>query len=186
MTQERSGQFGIGDKEIIFNRASEVFGKVRDIPYILGLDGNPNRLLVENVGNCTRKHLYLLPRLQALGYKVTVGIAEFDWRELPIPIEITNLLKDPIDTHLFLYASLDGNETVVDATWDFGMPQGFPVNAWDGYNSTQIGVSPIKIHRENYQVLKARALASAARRSIRQDRKPTPFNHAFNNWLHRG
>jgi len=186
MTPERYGRTQIKDKETIFDSASKIFGKVRDIPYVLGLDGNPNKLFVENVGNCTRKHLYLVPQLQALGYKITLGIAEFDWRDLPIPEEVISLLKNPIDTHLFLYAAYDGNETVVDATWDSGMPQGFFVNAWNGYDSTQIGV-PVKIiHRKSYHIFKTKALVGATMRPFRQDQnKPTPFNHAFNKWLHR-
>lgn len=185
MTPERYGQIQVNDKETVFNSASEIFEKVRDIPYVLGLDGDPNKLLVENVGNCTRKHLFLVPRLQALGYKITLGIAGFDWRDLPIPHDVVNFLKDPIDTHLFLYAAYDGNETVVDATWDSGMPQGFFVNVWNGYSHTQIGVPAIAIHRESYHILKTRALVSATMRSLRLDQRPTPFNHAFNDWLHR-
>lgn len=185
MALERNERPQIDNKEIIFDNVSKLFEKVRDIPYTLGLDGDPNKLFVENVGNCTRKHLYLVPRLQSLGYRITLGIAEFDWRELPIPSEITRLLKDPIDSHLFLYTTFDGNETVVDATWDSGMPQGFAVNTWSGHENTQIGVPTIKIYRESYHLLKARALMGAAVRTLRQDRRPTPFNDAFNEWLHR-
>lgn len=183
MERNRPGQ--VENKEAVFAQAAEIFERVKNVPYVLGLDGKPNRLFVENVGNCTRKHFYLASRLQTLGYQITLGVAEFDWRNLPIPTEITNILKNPVDSHLFLYATYGGGEMVIDATWDSGMPQGFLINTWNGHDNTQIGVPAIRIYRENYQLIRAKALMDSVVRSVRQDRKPTPFNDAFNEWLHR-
>ncbi|MEK7526321.1 MAG: hypothetical protein AAB546_02485 [Patescibacteria group bacterium] len=185
MTMERNRQVQVENKEAVFAQAAEFFERAKNVPYVLGLDGNPNRLFVENAGNCTRKHFYLASRLQTLGYQVALGVAEFDWRNLPIPTEITSLLKNPVDSHLFLYATYGNGEMIVDATWDSGMPQGFLVNTWNGHDNTQIGVPAIRIYRENYQLTRAKALMGSVVRSVRQDRKPTPFNDAFNEWLHR-
>lgn len=173
------------NREIVAVEASRLFRAVREVPYVLGLDGDPNKLFVCNLGNCTRKHLWLLPQLQRLGYKVTLGIAEFNWRDLPVPSGILDLLKDPIDTHLFLYASLDGNEMVVDATWDSGMPVGFFVNDWRGVDSTQVSVFALRIRRENYHFLRGRATLLAALSYLKPNDRPTPFNDAFNHWLGR-
>ena len=181
--------FGSLDCEGAFSEAKALFTKVRDIPYVLGLDGNPNKLLSEYKGNCTRKHLYLANKLIPLGYKVSLGVATFDWKELPIPNRITNLLKDSIDTHLFLYVALNGLENVVDATWDSQMPEGFIKNNWNGENSVPICVPVKNTWRENVNIFQTKALVGQLLRIIRngfESKKPTPFNDAFNEWLERG
>lgn len=186
MSSESLPSIAERNREIVAAEASRLFRTVRDVPYVLGVDGNPDKLLIDNLGNCTRKHLYLLPQLQALGYKVTLGITEFDWRDLPIPPNILQLLKDPIDSHLFLYASLDGNEMIVDATWDSGMPEGFIINDWNGVNSTLIGVSALQVRKESYRVLQTRATLLTALSYLRPVKnRPTPFNDAFNGWINR-
>ncbi|HLE49029.1 MAG TPA: hypothetical protein VI819_03300 [Patescibacteria group bacterium] len=185
MTGESRG--GKDWEEVIYE-AKSVFSRVKNIPYVLGLDGNPKKLLVENKGNCTRKHLYLAAKLLPLGYKVSLGIATFNWRELPIPEEITALLKDPIDSHLFLYASLGGNESVVDATWDECMPEGFTRDYWDGENSTEIGVSVKNLYRQDLKAFQARLLLGKSLSIVRKSfgvQRVTPFNDAFNRWLGR-
>ncbi|MFH1971032.1 MAG: hypothetical protein ABIJ05_01460 [Patescibacteria group bacterium] len=176
------------DREEILCEAKTLFTKVRDIPYVLGLDGNPNKLLSEYKGNCTRKHLYLATKLIPLGYKISLGIATFDWKELPIPANITSLLKDPTDTHLFLYASLNGKESIVDATWDLQMPEGFIKDNWDGESSMPISVPIKSIWREDINIFQTKALVDKSLRILRnifESKKPTPFNDAFNEWLGR-
>lgn len=168
-------------KEAGIKRGIDLFAQVRNIPYRLGLDGDPNKMMNEGVGNCTRKHLYLQPRLKELGYKVDIGIAVFDWRELPIPNEIISLLNDPIDTHMFLFV----DNKPVDATWPPGIPSFFS-NRWDGVNATLLGVAAIEIIRFNPLVFKARSTAARTVDFLRNRinwRRPTPFNNAFNSWL---
>jgi len=158
-----------------------LFEQVRNIPYKLGLDGDPNKLVSEGVGNCTRKHLYLLPRLGQLGYKIDIGIAVFDWRQLSIPKEIVSLLNDPIQTHMFLF--VDGNP--IDATWPPYLP-GFSSDQWDGVNSTSLGVTALKVTRFNPLIFQTRLSASSAfniLKNLSEKGKPTPFNNAFNLWL---
>src|SRR3989344_6791763 len=121
---------------------------VRDVPYSLGSDGNTEGLLSEGIGGCARKHFYLMPRLQRLGYKVAIGMSQFDWREFPIPRDILSLLKQPVQHHLFLYFGFNNPENVLDVTWDNGMgPLGFPVFHWDGYTSTGIAVNPTSVRK---------------------------------------
>src|SRR3989344_4601818 len=160
---------------------------VRDVPYSLGSDGNTEGLLSEGIGGCARKHFYLMPRLQSLGYKVSLGVAKFDWRELPIPKNILSLLKEPVQTHLFLYFGLDKPKHGLDVTWDKGMKSlGFPVFDWDGFSRTGIVVTPIygSIRKINPLILSIRSLASSnLQKLLGQADKPTPFNDAFNKWL---
>lgn len=169
--------------EARIQQAIEFFTQVRNIPYRLGLNGDPNKLISEGVGNCTRKHLYLQPRLKQLGYKVDIGIAIFDWRELPIPDEVISLLNDPIQRHMFLFV----NDQPIDATWPPGIPD-FPVIEWDGINATELGVSAQKIIKPNLLILQARSIASLtinAFRTITANEQSTLFNDAFNSWLER-
>ena len=163
-------------EENIQQNAASIFTRVRDIPYVLGTQNN-----------CTNKHFYLLPKLKQLGYKIEIGIAQFNWQDLsPIPKEITALLKDPIDVHLFLYAKRNSAEMIVDASWDPGMPDGFQINSWDGCNQTVIGVPALSIHRVSYHLLSARvSLGRLLRKMLTDQPKPTPFNDAFNAWLGR-
>jgi len=143
----------------------------------------------DNYGGCSRKHLFLAPRLRKIGYKVDIGIAQFDWRELPIPADILSLLKQPIQYHMFLYLNKNGKSSIVDATWDKGMSKkGFPLIEWSDVGETKLAVRPIKIRRVNLPVLKARSLVSQSLNNIKElicGPQNTPFNDAFNNWLGR-
>lgn len=167
----------------------ELFTLIRDIPFVLGAEGKPETLIKDNYGECSRKHLFLVPRLKRIGYKVDIGIAQFDWRELPIPNDILALLKQPIQYHMFLYLNKNGRSSIVDATWDKSMSEkGFPLLEWNNSNETEIAVKPIKISRVNLPVFKARSLVSQSLNNIKElihGPQKTPFNDAFNNWLGR-
>lgn len=180
----RKPELSFKDQELI-NRASQIFAEVRDVPYVLGLDGDFKKLLKENKGNCARKHLYLAHQLESLGYKISLGITQFDWRDLPIPQGVISLLKNPIDTHTFLFAEFKGYKMRVDATWDTKMPVGFVPNKWDGLSQTQIAVMPLTLQRGNYKTLEARLSLGILIKDLRMPKTPTPFNDAFNFWLGR-
>lgn len=169
--------------------APQLFIKVRDIPYILGVEGKPETLLKDNFGGCTRKHLFLAPRLKQMGYEVEIGIAQFNWRELPIPIGILNLLKQPIQYHMFLFLNRGAKNFVVDATWDKDMYKlGFPLIEWDESNQSNLGVKAIRAYKQNLFVLKSRSFVSESVKILRESLKgqqDTPFTDAFNKWLGR-
>jgi len=174
--------------EIVKQEAVKLVNDVREIPFRMGMDGNPNKLVSEGYGNCVRKHLYLAPRLQNLGYQIAgIGIATFDWRKFNIPEEIISKLRDPIDSHTFLYLkNLEGKEILVDVTWNPEMPPGFPISSWDGEHSTAIGVTPLSITKENYDLFRNRVALFGVIRETRilvAGKKPTPFNDAFNKWI---
>lgn len=181
------------EREKKYAAASAYAERARVVPYVLGLDGDPKKLLKENKGNCTRKHLYLASQLTRLGYKVQLGFASFDWRHLPIPREITDLLKDPAATHMFLYAKFEGKESVVDITWDPQMPLGFVSSRWNGRSSMLLGVQPSRIWRMDVGPFRMRALAGKTKSILNElvfgkentPRERTPFNNAFNEWIGR-
>jgi len=176
-----------GTKETL--SAQELFTLVRDIPFVLGVDGKPETLIRDNCGECTRKHLFLAPRLRKIGYKVDIGLAQFDWRELPIPNDILLLLKQPIQYHMFLYLKKNGISTVVDATWDKDMiEKGFPLVEWSDSGEMKLAVRPINICAINLPVLQARSVVSQSINNVKKlihGPQKTPFNDAFNNWLGR-
>lgn len=182
---ERILGFRLKSKEVNRQAAIELATKVRDIRYALGADGNTENLFEDGVGGCARKHLYLLPRLQQMGYRVNIGITQFDWRRLPIPAEILSLLEQPVQHHMFLYVGADRPVAELDVTRDKGMkPLGFPVFEWDGVSPTGLTVNAINAHRQGLFILKARSLTSSTLRQLRNlDNQPTFFNDAFNGWL---
>lgn len=172
-----------------FPFAPELVNRVRDVPYVLGADGKPDALLSDNFGGCARKHLFLAPRLKQIGYGVEIGIAQFDWRELPIPKDILSLLKQPIQYHMFLFLNREGKDFVVDATWDSEMHKlGFPLIEWDESNQSNLGVKSTHVYKQNLFVLQSRSFVSESLRAfntVLKGRQGTPFNDAFNNWLGR-
>ncbi len=176
----------VRQKEVLREQAVSLFYKVRDVPYVLGLDGDPRELFVEGKGNCTRKSLYLKWQLGKLGYKVNLGSACFNWRDLPIPKGILDLLVDPIQDHMFLFVDDGDSEMIVDATWDAALAtRGFALNTWDGRNSTALGVQPLRVERLHYEPFMARAVVGSFVHNIEGrvfGNKPTPFNDAFNHW----
>lgn len=175
-------RFGLEETRI--QQSVELFKRVRNFPYRLGLDGDPDKLVTEGVGNCTRKHLYLLPKLKQLGRKTEIGVAVFDWRQLLIPEEIISLLKDPIQAHMFLFV----DDKPVDATWPQDLPPGFPSNQWDGINATPLGVTALEIIKPNSLIFQTRLIASSTFNVLRNllgKEKLTPFNDAFNQWMER-
>lgn len=167
----------------------ELFTLVRDIPYRLA-GGDPETLMKDYHGECTRKHLFLAPRFRNLGYKVDIGLAIFDWRDLPIPPEILSLLRSPIQHHMFLFAEKYGRRSIVDATWDKEMSKrGFPFIEWQDNGDMSLAVNSNHIKIVHLPILQARAFVSQSIKNVRQiayGPLKTPFNDAFNNWLGRG
>ncbi|KKR85984.1 MAG: hypothetical protein UU32_C0025G0007 [Candidatus Woesebacteria bacterium GW2011_GWB1_41_10] len=188
MTSERS--VGNPLSEISMEIVGMLAMEARDVPYKLGLDGDVKKLTKENLGNCARKCYWLIPRLRELRCKMALGLAEFNWNDLPIPREIVRLLKDPTDTHMFLYVDYGKGEKVLDIAWDPGMPSGFPINSWgkDG-GEMKIGVPATRIHRVDYKLFHTRAMVFssivAVRDALTLRKSPTPFTDAFNAWLGR-
>jgi hypothetical protein len=162
-------------------QAIDLFTQIRDVPYALGADGDIESILADNQGGCTRKHMYLMPKLKKLGYRVELGISQFDWRNLPIPPKILELLKQPIQYHMFLYV----NDVEVDATWDVGMKHlGFPVYEWDGRLATGLTIIGENPKKRNFTILKCRSVASSVLKQISgKSTEITPFNNALNQWL---
>jgi hypothetical protein len=125
------------DLEEITLIAAQKFKEIRDIPYILGSNDNPNI-----IGTCYKKHMKLLEELVNLGYTVQIRISQFDWKDLPFPENLKNVLgEDTREPHMSLYFKLGEYEGVVDLTFDNALRKaGFTVYDWDGKSSTGAAV----------------------------------------------
>lgn len=174
------------------HRAVDLFYQVRDIPYVLGLDGDPQKLQSEGKGNCTRKCLALAPELIEAGYDVLLGIVAFSWAEL-VP-QFAHLLADPTDTHMILRVRppRHGDWISIDPTWDRELAQcGFPISQWNGFSDTKLGVTPLRPFETKWlSTFRAAGIAretmSLFRGTMQTAHKPTPFNDAVNAWIGRG
>jgi len=64
----------------------------------------------------------------------------FDWKDLPLPIEVIGILKNSTTVwgHNALMLNINNKEILVDATWDPALMRSkFPVTVnWDGKSST--------------------------------------------------
>ena len=91
--------------------------------------------------NCSQKRDLLKQELNKIGFKVRELDAIFDWRDLPIPQEITRLLKESgtLQKHHLLGLEIEGQDLKVDPTWDLSLELfGFPVTkSWNGYEDTK-------------------------------------------------
>lgn len=168
-----------------YHEAVKLFNKIRDVPYVLGKGGTPDLIIEDNCGECTRKNLKLAKDLTENGHSIEILVYKFDWRDLPIPEEIKELLKRPIQHHVTVYVK--DLDIELDATFPLYMQQlGFNVNNWDGETSTQVSVNPLAGGKKvNYSVFLAKYKASQIIKNVRSLVSPpkTPFNNAFNEWV---
>lgn len=119
----------------------KIFEKVQKIPYrVCKFDKSEiNEYLTR--GDCRHKHYLLKQLLEKEGYKVKEVKVIFDWKNLPVPLEILSILKNSGTKwdHDSLKVLIDGNWIKVDCTWDPGLKQkGFPITEnWDGKSDTK-------------------------------------------------
>jgi len=167
---------------------------IQQIPFRMGLDGDPHKLTGEQAGNCLRKSLFLAHKLPDHGFEV-VGFeaTPFDWRDLPIPRDIVGKLKDPTDTHVALHVTQPPHPDVMrlDIAFDPSMSRlGFPIYEWDGTASMPIAVQPTGPSvMQSAAFLEPRVALSTLRTTIEKalgHERPKPFSDAFNAWLARG
>jgi hypothetical protein len=129
-----------------------VYHAVRNIPYGRIGQRDPLRVLAENAGSCSAKHMLLDQLLRRLGYGTRL-ITVFTHFEEGVPDhesypkELRELLHRPVpDFHHFLRVEHGGRWLDLDATWhDALAPYGFRVNTgWAGDRNTQIAARPRK------------------------------------------
>jgi transglutaminase-like putative cysteine protease len=128
-----------------------VYYKIRNIPYgILPELNSPVdyvRILEQNMGSCTPKHLLLANMFRRMGLNVLYVVYPYRWAEFEelYPRELWKLaLRMPPANHLACKVEIDGRFVVVDATIDPPLGRiGLPGNeSWDGRSDTILPVLP--------------------------------------------
>ena len=163
------------DKELI-----ELFERVQAIPYKCRTCPSKNLDFSLSYANCNQKRDLLKKVLDSSGFETQKLDAIFNWRDLPIPPDILNILKNSgtSQKHYLLKVNVDGSYLKVDPTWDLGLePKGFPVTkSWMGDRDTkQITEGEIFFYNPE--------LHKISLPYFREEREE--FARAFNIWLGR-
>jgi hypothetical protein len=134
-----------------------VFEAVRDIPYGSTGERDPEKIVTENLGSCSGKHLLLSKLLDLLGFENKIVTCFHHFNEaLPDRTDYPDRFKqiirnhNVIDFHHFVNLKRGGRWLNIDATWDCHLHDfGFPVNfGWQGYTDTTVAVKPIRFYPE--------------------------------------
>lgn len=133
----------------------EAFLYVRDMPFDptnygyrpKDVSDSINFVFRRRRGSCSAKHYLLGWLLETAGFQAEYITYPFYWQELvlPYPDELRNLLPHlPIQYHLALKVLTDGNERLLDVTWDPSLNSaGFPVNKLENITQdTILAVNP--------------------------------------------
>jgi hypothetical protein len=168
-----------------------VFETVRDIPYGSTGEREPQKIVQENLGSCSGKHLLLSNLLNSLGYenKIVTCLHYFN-DALPAGNDYPKRFKEilsthrVIDFHHFVKLKRGRRWLNLDATWDALLHRfGFPVNfGWKGDTDTVVAVTPIKFYPETNDLisLKVKLIADMPKedRRIREE-----FMRLLTEWL---
>ncbi|WP_422367490.1 hypothetical protein [Pelagibius sp.] len=162
------------------------FHLVQSAPYrLLPWTGDPDSLFTVGRGDCRHKTYAQMRLFAGIGIRVRHVKIGFDWADLPIPLEILNILAETRGVHDTVELILEDRAAIVDATWDSALSAaGFPVSArWDGFSPTQ------PVTRGNIRIVYKEALPSGISAYDLlgvpwPDRARTrAFNLALNAWL---
>lgn len=119
----------------------KIFEKVQKIPYrvcVFDKDKIDKNL---GYGDCRHKSYLLYQLLSKEGFEVKQIKVLFDWRDLPLPKKILNILEksDKVWPHDSLKVKVADKWIKVDCTWNPELKKvGFPVTEdWDGNSDTR-------------------------------------------------
>ena len=118
-----------------------IFTKIQSIPY--KCRAKPLNIFSENIyyANCNKKRELLKIELDFCGYETRYLNGIFDWKDLPIPIDILKILKKSgtLQKHHLLEVLVGKNYLKVDPTWNLELEtKNFPVTKnWDGESDTK-------------------------------------------------
>lgn len=133
-----------------------LFNYVRDFPYKVLPFKNIYDLLLYSAGDCRHKHFLLKTLLENYDIKSRLIFVLFDWKDLPLPKHILNILaNDTIWCHTALEVYVDNKWLTIDATWDNKLHSAnFPVNLnWNAKNNTKLVTEkPLKISHKKILV----------------------------------
>lgn len=130
-----------------------IYHAVRNIPYGSVGERDPVKIIANNLGSCSGKHILLRDLLRETGREAQVmTIFTYFNRGVPshpsMPESLRALIdgSDVCDFHHYVRARAEHIWVKLDATWhDALIPYGFPVNRdWKGQGDTRLAATPIR------------------------------------------
>jgi Transglutaminase-like superfamily len=132
---------------------SDVYHAVRKIPYGSTGERNPVKVIANNLGSCSGKHILLRDLLREVGQEAEVitMFTHFN-RGIPshpaMPAELRAMIagREVCDFHHYVRVRMGEGWRKLDATWhDALISYGFPVNRdWNGESDTVLAATPIR------------------------------------------
>ncbi len=145
----------------------QLFEKVQRIPYrVCKFDKSEINLEIFH-GDCRHKSELLYSLLSKEGYKVKRLKIEFNWKDLPIPKNILDILKisGTIFSHDSLLVKINNKWVKVDCTWNPELARrGFPITKnWDGKTNTkQVTEGKLRFFKEGTYTKKRKIVKEEA------------------------
>jgi hypothetical protein len=147
-----------------------IYHAVRNIPYGSVGERDPVKIIANNLGSCSGKHILLRDLLREIGREAQVlTLFTYFNRGIPshpsMPESLRALIDgaDVCDFHHYVGARGEHGWVKLDATWhDALIPYGFPVNHdWKGQGDTVLAAAPIREYQavENLAAWKTELLA---------------------------
>jgi Transglutaminase-like superfamily len=134
---------------------ADIYHSVRKIPYGSTGERDPVRVIANNLGSCSGKHILLRDLLREVG-RATEIITMFTHfnRGVPshpsMPADLRAMIdgEDVWDFHHYVHVRIGEGWYKLDATWhDALISYGFPVNRdWDGNSDTVLAATPIRVY----------------------------------------
>jgi hypothetical protein len=130
-----------------------LYHAVRKIPYGSIGERDPVKVIANNLGSCSGKHILLRDLLRETSHKAEiVTIFTYFNRGVPshpaMPEDLRKMIEeeDICDFHHYVHARWDDRWLKLDATWhDALSPYGFPVNRdWRGQGDTMLAATPVR------------------------------------------
>ena len=132
---------------------ADVYHAVRRIPYGSTGERDPVKIIANNLGSCSGKHILLrdLLRETGRGAEVITMFTHFN-RGIPVhpamPDDLRAMVEGPdvCDFHHYVRVRTGRRWIKLDATWhDALIPYAFPVNQqWKGEGNTMLAATPLK------------------------------------------
>lgn len=156
--------------EVASPTLADIYHAVRRIPYGSTGERDPVKIIANNLGSCSGKHILLRDLLRESGWtsEVVTMFTHFN-RGMPshpsMPADLRAMVEGPdvCDFHHYVRVRVDGRLLKLDATWhDELIPYGFPVNNdWKGDADTRLAATALKEYPavEDLAAWKAQLLA---------------------------
>ena len=132
---------------------ADIYHAVRKIPYGSTGERDPEKVIANNLGSCSGKHILLRDLLREVDWEAEIitMFTHFN-RGVPshpaMPADLRAMIEgeDVCDFHHYVRVRIREGWHKLDATWhDALISYGFPVNRdWEGHSDTVLAATPIR------------------------------------------